>query len=66
MTRGGTRDGAGRKPIGSGKRKDLKIYLDPLDDAWIRAEAEKHQVSLSAIIALALACLRKHPEEWPK
>ena len=66
MPRGGTREGAGRKPVGSGKRQDLKIYLDPKDNDWIRDKANDWQLSLSAVIALALACLRKHTEEWPK
>jgi hypothetical protein len=66
MSRGGCREGAGRKPIGDGKRKDLKIYLDPADDEWVRAEASKRQLSLSAIIAICIAVKRKHAEEWPE
>ena len=67
MPRGGKREGAGPKPLPDGMRKiTMAFAISPLDDAWMRTEADKRQISLSAIIALALACLRKHPEEWPK
>ena len=63
--RGGPR-GGGRPPKGDAKYRARKIYLPPDIDDWARAESATSGLSVSAIIAIALACLRKHPEEWPK
>ena len=66
MPRGGTREGAGRKPVGSGKRQDLKIYLDPNTLAWLREKANDWQMSLAGVIGLALAVLMEDKTRWPK
>ena len=67
MPRGGKRPGAGPKPLPPGlKKTTISIAVAPSDEVWLREKANDWQLSLSAVIALAIACLRNHPEEWPK
>jgi hypothetical protein len=67
MPRGGKREGAGPKPLPDGHRKATMAFaVSPDDELWLRAQADDRGISLSAVIALALACLRKHQQELPK
>lgn len=63
--RGGSR-GGGRPPKGDAKYRARKIYLPPDVDDWARAEASTLDLSVSAVIALALAVLRKQTEQAQK
>lgn len=65
MPRGGWR-GGGRPKLGENKKQSVNIRVTPDDLAWAKQSAQESGLSLSALFALALACLRKHQEELPK
>jgi len=68
MPRGGARPGSGRPTRNKDGKPTISssVAFDPDDLTWLDEQTTKRGLSVSAVIALALACLRKHTEEWPK
>ena len=52
--RGGARPGAGRPPSGQPRKANLCIRLPVELDAWVRAEAVRRGVSISAVVEEAV------------
>ncbi len=65
VTRGGPRPGAGRPPIGDGKRANLNIRTNESRIAAYREAAARAGVTLTAWVEMALdrAAVGNHMEE---